>query len=149
MTATRVDIHQTAPSAYRALISVEADLKTRTLEPILIELVKFRASQINGCAFCLDMHAHDARRAGETEQRLFVLAGWRECALFSDRERAALAWCEHLTQIATDGAPDAAYDALRPHFSDTEIGDLTLLTGMINLWNRVAIGTAMHPPVRR
>ena len=111
-----------------------------------IELVKMRASQINGCAFCLDMHSKDARRGGETEQRLYLLNAWRESPLYTPRERAALGWTESLTRVADTGAPDADYDALLPHFSTAEIANLTVLVGMINLWNRVAIGTrAVHP----
>ena len=148
MTDSRINLHRTAPDAYAALRGVETYLRSSTLEPTLVELVKLRASQINGCAFCLDMHSHDARKGGETEQRLYVLNAWRESRLYNDRERAALDWCEHLTRLSTDGAPGAAYDALRAQFNDREIADLTVLTGMINLWNRVAIGTAMQPPVR-
>ncbi len=148
MTEPRINLHRTAPDAYAALRGVETYLKSSPLEPALVELVKLRASQINGCLFCLDMHSHDARKGGETEQRLYVLNGWRESHLYSDRERSALNWCEHLTRLGTDGVPDAAYDASRTHFTDREIADLTVLTGMINLWNRVAIGTAMQPPAR-
>lgn len=148
MSESRINLHRTAPDAYAALRGVETYLRSSSLEPALVELVKMRASQINGCLFCLDMHSHDARKSGETEQRLYVLNGWRESRLYTDRERAALAWCEHLTRLSVEGAPDAAYDALRAHFTDREIADLTVLTGMINLWNRVAIGTAMQPPVR-
>ena len=131
-----------APDAYAALRNVEAYLHNCGLEHSLLHLLKMRASQINHCTFCLDMHSREARRNGETEQRLYLLPGWRESPLYNDRERAALAWTEHLTNIARDGAPEAAFQALKRHFSDKEIADLTVLAGMINLWNRVAIGLA-------
>jgi AhpD family alkylhydroperoxidase len=141
----RATLKDLSPVAYQALSAVEAYLKGCGLEPALIELVKLRASQINGCAFCLDMHSRDARKGGETEQRLYVLPAWREAPFYNAREQAALAWTEHLTRVATDGAPDAAYAALEAVFSRKEIADLTLLIGQINLWNRVAIGGGMHP----
>jgi AhpD family alkylhydroperoxidase len=149
MSQSRSNPIQHLPEAYAALSQVEAGLRASGLDKAVLGLVKMRASQINGCAFCLDMHSHDARAAGETEQRLYLLNGWREAPVFTDREKAALAWCEHLTRVASDGAPDAVYDALRPHFSDTEIANLTLLVGMINLWNRIVIGSGMQPQVRR
>ena len=137
---------QVAPDAYRALSGVEAYIRGCGLEKKLVELVKMRASQINGCAFCLDMHSRDARRDGETERRLYLLNAWREAPLYSDRERAALAWTEHLTLVATQGAPAAveAHDRLASVFSEIEIANLTVLIGMINLWNRVAIGGGFH-----
>jgi AhpD family alkylhydroperoxidase len=146
MSHQRLDFKTAAPQAYAALSGVERYIQSCGLEKKLIELVKMRASQINGCAFCLDMHSRDARSHGETEQRLYVLTAWRESPLYSPRERAALAWTECLTRVATDGAPDDAYAALEPHFSPKERVDLTVLIGMINLWNRLAIGvSAQHP----
>ena len=147
MTETsRVSMTDSAPGAYAALAAVEAYLQRCGLERPLIELVKLRASQINGCAFCLDMHSKDARRGGETEQRLYLLNAWRESPLYTPRERAALGWTESLTRVADTGAPDADYAALLPHFDAAAIANLTVLVGMINLWNRVAIGTrAVHP----
>jgi AhpD family alkylhydroperoxidase len=115
------------------------------LEPGLQELVKIRASQINGCAHCLDMHTRDARKKGETEQRLYLLSVWRECALYTPRERAALAWTEALTLIAQQGAPDDAYAALKANFADEEQVKLTLLINVINGWNRIAVGFALAP----
>jgi len=106
-----------------------------------------RASQINGCAYCLDMHSRDARSHGETEQRLYVLNAWRESPLYSPRERVALAWTECLTRVATEGAPDDAYAALEAEFSPRETVDLSVLIGMINLWNRLAIGVRLQHPV--
>jgi AhpD family alkylhydroperoxidase len=115
------------------------------LPKILIELVKMRASQINGCAYCLEVHSKDARKAGETEARLDLLNAWREAPHYSPTERAALAWTEALTNVSTTHAPDADYSALRAHFSEKEIVDLTYLVGMINFWNRLAIGMRYVP----
>jgi AhpD family alkylhydroperoxidase len=140
MSNERLRALQIAPDAYNALWNVEKYLAQCGLDHKIMLLVKMRASQINGCAYCLDMHSRDARKAGESERRLYVLDAWRESSLYSARERAALAWAESLTHIAATHAPDADFDALRPHFSEKEIIDLTVLAGMINLWNRVAIG---------
>jgi AhpD family alkylhydroperoxidase len=134
-----------APDGYASLRGVEAYLRRSGLPHRLMELVKMRASQINGCAFCLDMHSKDARQRGESEQRLYVLDGWREAPLYTPAERAALAWTEALTRVADTRAPDADYEALKPHFSEKEIVDLTILIGMINLWNRFAIGMRYVP----
>jgi AhpD family alkylhydroperoxidase len=134
-----------APDGYQALRAVEVYLAKCGLPKRLIELVKFRASQINGCAYCLDVHSKDARKAGETEQRLYLLDAWRESPHFTPAKRAALAWTEALTRVAETHAPDAAYAALREHFSDKEIVDLTYLIGMINFWNRLAIGMRYVP----
>lgn len=110
------------------------------LEPALIELVLMRVSQINGCAYCLDMHSKDARAAGETEQRLYVLPAWRETRLFNERERIALQWAEELTELATrEAVPDALYQHAREHFEEAELVDLTLLVVAINGWNRINI----------
>jgi AhpD family alkylhydroperoxidase len=142
----RLDFRATAPQAYAAVSAVERYIQSCGLEKSLIELVKMRASQINGCAYCLDMHSRDARHHGETEQRLYVLTAWRESPLYSPRERAALAWTECLTKVATEGAPDDAYAALEAHFSPKEIVEVSILIGLINLWNRLAIGMrAQHP----
>ena len=116
------------------------------LEPSLMELVKIRASQIKGCAFCLNMHAAEARKAGETERRIYLLDAWRDSPLYSDRERAALAWTEALTRLAETNAPDDAYRALKARFSDEEQVALTLLIVVINGWNRIQVGfRAVHP----
>ena len=111
------------------------------LEPALVQLVLMRVSQINGCAYCLDMHSRDARKGGETEQRLYVLSAWEESPAFTDRERAALRWTECLTRLPSEGAPDDVYAALEAQFSQPEIANLTVLIGMINLWNRIAISS--------
>jgi AhpD family alkylhydroperoxidase len=136
-----------APGAYQALRGVENYLQHCGLEKSLIELVKMRGSQINGCAYCLDMHGKDARRLGETEQRLYLLNAWRESPLYSDRERAALAWTEALTLIADTHAPDDVYEEVKAQFSEAELVNLTVLIGQGNLWNRLAIGFRSQHPV--
>lgn len=141
----RMTLPTAAPAAYQALAGVEAYLRDCGLETSLYELVKLRASQINQCAFCIDMHSKDARNAGETEQRLYLLNAWREAPLYSEREQAALAWTEHLTRLPSDGAPEEAYQRLRAVFSDTEIANLTVLIGMINMWNRIGVGFHLAP----
>jgi len=142
---TRISLPHAAPGAYRALSEVETYIRGCGLDQSLIELVKLRASQINGCAFCIDMHSKDARRGGETEQRLYLLNAWREAPFYTEREQAALAWTEHLTRLSTDGAPAAAYDRLASVFSPAEIANLTVLIGLINLWNRIGVGFQLSP----
>jgi AhpD family alkylhydroperoxidase len=145
MHAERLRPDEIAPDGYKALRAVEAYLARSGLPKSLIELVKMRASQINGCAYCLDVHSRDARKAGETEPRLYLLNAWREAPHYSPAERAALAWTEALTNVSTTRAPNQDYEALRAHFSDKEIVDLTYLIGMINFWNRLAIGMRYLP----
>lgn len=124
--------------AVQPLLALSKNIKSGTLEPALIELVLMRVSQINGCAYCLDMHSKDARAAGETEQRLYVLAGWREAPFYSERERAAFAWAEALTRLAPgDSVPDALYEEVSRQFNEKELVDLTLLVTNINAWNRI------------
>ena len=127
---------------FRALIGMSVPPDSG-LEPKLLELVKLRASQINGCAFCLDMHTKDARAMGETEQRLYLLPAWRETELYTDRERAALAWTEALTEIADERVPDEVYAEVRPHFSDDELAYLTLAVVAINSFNRFNVALRM------
>ena len=146
MTTDRIDAHKAAPDAMKAMLGVEAHIQACGLEQSLIELVKMRASQINGCAFCLDMHSKDARKNGETEQRLYLLNAWRESHLYSPRERAALAWTESLTWIARAHPSQEAFEEARRHFSDEELTNLTLLICQINSWNRFAIGFAYQHP---
>jgi AhpD family alkylhydroperoxidase len=136
----RLDYASVLPAAPQALLAVEKVIASSSLEPTLLELVKIRASQINGCAFCLDMHTKDARAIGEDEQRLHLVAVWREASCFSERERAALAWSEAVTLLPESGAPDDVYDALRPVFAEEEIVALTLAIGLINVWNRLSVG---------
>jgi AhpD family alkylhydroperoxidase len=141
----RLNIFQVAPEGTKAMMAVEAAIGNSGLDRGLAELVKLRASQINGCAFCIHMHATDAVKHGESPMRIHLLDAWRESPLFTDRERAVLAWTESLTRVAEMGAPDADYAALKSHFSDAEIGNLTLLIGAINLWNRTQVGlSAVH-----
>jgi AhpD family alkylhydroperoxidase len=136
----RMNMAQAAPEAMKAMRGLEVYLAKCSIEKPLIELVKMRASQMNGCAYCLDMHSKDARAAGETEQRLYLLDAWREAPFYSPRERAALAWTEALTLVARTHAPDEAYEEARAHFSEKELADLTLAIVAINGWNRIAIG---------
>lgn len=135
-----------APDLIKALVGLEAVITAGGLEPGLGELVRLRASQINGCAMCIHMHAIEARSQGETEMRIFMLDAWRESPLYTDRERAALAWTESLTKIAKTNAPDADYELVKSQFSEAEIVNLTVLIGAINLWNRLQISArAIHP----
>lgn len=135
------------PTIYKALSALEMQLQAGGLEKSLYELVKIRASQINGCAFCIHMHTTDARKAGESEMRIYLLDAWRESPCFSPRERAALAWTEALTHVSVTHAPDADYAEVAKHFSPAEQVVLTSLIGMINSWNRLAIGFRMVPKV--
>jgi AhpD family alkylhydroperoxidase len=142
----RLDPFKTAPGVFNAMRDLSNRATNCGLEHSLQELVKTRASQINGCAFCLHMHTRDARAAGETEERLHLLSAWRESPLYTERERAALAWTEALTLIADRGAPDDVYNDLKACFTEEEIVELTLLINTINSWNRFAIGfRAVHP----
>jgi AhpD family alkylhydroperoxidase len=141
----RLDFYKASPDAIKAMLALSASVAKLGLEPALLELVKLRASQINGCAFCIDMHATDARKGGETERRLYAVSAWRETPFFTPRERAALAWTEAVTQISTVGAPDAAYEALSAQFTDKERMDLTLAIAAINGWNRLAIAFRKMP----
>jgi AhpD family alkylhydroperoxidase len=134
----RIDFTRISPGAYKAMAGVEAYVRGCGLEPTLLKLVKVRASQINGCAFCIDMHWKEARAAGETEQRLYGLGAWEESPYYTDRERAALRWTEAVTLVAEGHVPDAAFDAVRPHFDDKQLADLTLAITTINAWNRLS-----------
>ena len=141
----RIEYHKVAPGITAAMSGLERYLAECGLEPSLLELVKLRASQINGCAYCIDMHTKDARARGETEQRLYALNAWRETPFYTDRERAALAWTEALTLIANSHAPDDVYELARQRFSEKELADLTLAIIAINGWNRLAIGFRTVP----
>jgi AhpD family alkylhydroperoxidase len=136
-----------APQAIQAMLALEASLKASGIEQRILEFVKLRASQINGCAYCIHMHATDMRKAGETEMRLYMLNAWRESSLYTPRERAALAWTEALTLVAQTGAPDADYDLVKAEFTEGEQVNLTLMIGAINAWNRLAIGMRADHPV--
>ena len=128
-----------APDAYKALSAVQEYVNKCGLEQSLVELVKLRASQINGCAWCIDMHTKDARAAGETEQRLYLLSAWREAPFYSARERAALAWTEAVTRVATGEVPDEVYEAASTEFSEKELVDLNVAVIAINSWNRMNV----------
>jgi AhpD family alkylhydroperoxidase len=130
---------QAAPGAYKAMLQLVEYVHNSGLEESLLSLVEMRASQINGCAFCLDMHTKDARAAGESEQRLYLLPAWREAPFYSERERAALEWTEALTLITEDHVPDEVYERVRPHFTDEELANLSLAITTINAFNRLNV----------
>jgi AhpD family alkylhydroperoxidase len=134
-----------APATMKAMVAVEGAIRASGLDTTILDLVKLRASQINGCAYCLAMHASEARNQGETEMRITMLPAWRESTLFSDRERAALAWTEALTLLAATRAPDEDWAQVRAQFSDAEIVQLTFAVGAINLWNRLQVGLRATP----
>ena len=136
---TRIDYYKVAPGGVKAVYALEQYLRTTELPHPLIELVKLRASLMNGCAYCVDIHTKDARAKGETEQRLYAVPVWRETPFFSPRERAALAWTEAVTDIGHGGVSDALYDEARAQFSDKELVDLTVAVIAINAWNRLAV----------
>ncbi len=137
--ATRLNYVKVAPGAYRAMSQLEHYVKNCGLEVSLIELVKIRASQVNGCAYCIDRHTKDARAAGESEQRIYLLSTWREAPFYTERECAALEWTEALTLIANDHVPDEIYQRVKLHFTDEELVNLTLAVVTINAWNRLVI----------
>lgn len=143
--SARLDFYKASPNAIKAMLELEEHIGKSTLEKPLRELVRLRASQLNGCAFCIDMHAADARKGGESERRLAILCVWQETTLFSARERAALAWTESLTLVAATHVPDAAWEEVRAQFNDAELADLTLLITAINGWNRFAIAFRKLP----
>jgi AhpD family alkylhydroperoxidase len=141
----RID-YKTAPhGAAQAMSAVDRYVKQSGLEPRLVELVKMRASMINGCAYCIDMHSKDARAEGETEQRLYALSAWRETPFFSERERAALEWTESVTLVSQTHVPDDIYERVRQHFNEVELINLTLAVIAINGWNRLAISFRAVP----
>lgn len=142
---TRLDFYTADPAIMKALMGVENQIAKGSLDILLKELVRLRASQINGCAFCLDMHVTDAVKAGESSRRLATVAAWRETPFFSDRERAALEWTEALTLVSHDHVPDTVWDAVRPHFTDAELMELTAVITSINSWNRFAIAFRKMP----
>ncbi len=141
----RLDYGQIAAGARDAMLGVERYVHGAGLEPALLELVRIRASQINGCAYCLDMHTKDARQRGEKEQRLYAVAAWDEAPFFTERERAALAWTEAVTLVSQTHVPDQAYEAARRHFGEKELVDLTLAIVAINGWNRLAVAFRTVP----
>jgi AhpD family alkylhydroperoxidase len=136
---TRISYKNVDPKAPQLLLAVEAHIRASKLESKLLHLVKMRASQINGCAFCLDMHSKDARADGESEQRLYSLDAWHEAPYYNDRERAALEWTEAVTTLSNGHAPDSVFEKVRAHFREDEIVALTLSIAMINAWNRLNV----------
>jgi AhpD family alkylhydroperoxidase len=135
----RLHYAKLAPKAVEALYAVERYVRNSGLEPLLLELVKLRASQINGCAYCVDMHTKDARAHGETEQRLYAAPVWKEAPFFTERERAALAWAEAVTLVSRDHVPDEIYEQVRREFDEKQLVDLTMAVIAINGWNRLAV----------
>jgi len=141
----RLDYSKAAPGVYDAMDALDQYLAGSSLDRRLLYLVQLRASQLNGCAYCIDMHWKDLRVLEQIEQRLYSLDAWRECPWYTERERAALAWTEAVTFVANGHVPDAVYDEARPHFSETELADLTLAISSINAWNRLSIAARLTP----
>ena len=145
----RFNYAKAAPGAYKAMLGLDQYLEDCALEESLLHLIGLRASQINGCAYCLDMHWKDLRTSGEQEQRLYSLDAWRECPYYTERERAALAWTEAVTLITAGHVPDAVYEEALAHFSEKELSDLTLAVTVINTWNRLSIAARTVPGAYR
>ncbi len=149
----RIHYMRVSPGAYHAMLELEEYLHDCGLEESLLNLIKLRASQINGCAYCLDMHWKDLRVLGESEQRLYSLDAWQESPYYTDRERAALAWTEAVTRVSETHVPDEVYEEAKKHFSEKELADLTVAVAAINAWNRLAISgrtmPGMYQPVKR
>ncbi|HEV8606144.1 MAG TPA: carboxymuconolactone decarboxylase family protein [Tepidisphaeraceae bacterium] len=142
---SRFNYVKSAPGTYKAMLGLEQYLHQCGLEEPLLHLIKLRASQINGCAYCIDMHWKDLRSIGENEQRLYSLDAWRECPYYTDRERAALAWTDAVTLITDGHVSDSVYEEVRPHFSEKELADLTFAIAAINSWNRLSIASRTVP----
>src|SRR5579863_3000354 len=141
----RLNYAKAAPDGYKAMLGLELYQRKCGLEESLLHLIKLRASQINGCAFCLDMHWKDLRAIGESEQRLYSLDAWEDSPYYTDRERAALAWTDSVTRIAETHAPDGVYERVRKHLSEKELADITFAVATINAWNRLAIAGRTTP----
>ena len=141
----RISYTEAAEGALKAMYGLETYLRHSSIEPMLLHLLKFRVSQINGCAYCLDMHSKDLRALGETEQRLYLLDAWRESPFYTDRERAALEWAEALTLVGESHVPDDVFEKVKAQFSDKEIIDLTMAIVTINGWNRISIAFRTTP----
>jgi AhpD family alkylhydroperoxidase len=145
MPTSRVNYAQVAPHTFKALLGLEKSMGESSLDKSLHELIKIRASQLNACAYCIDLHTRDAIKLGETPRRIFALSAWYETPFFTGRERAALLWTETLTLLAEKGAPEAIYNQVAEHFSERELADLTFAIATINAWNRFGVGFAMQP----
>jgi AhpD family alkylhydroperoxidase len=141
----RMNVASLAPDGYKTFVGVERYLAASSIDHKLLHMIKLRASQINGCAYCIDMHWKDAIAIGETEQRLYMLDAWEESPFYSEKERAALRWTEALTRITDGHASNEVWESVRPHFSEKELADLTLAIAMINAWNRLAISSRSTP----
>lgn len=141
----RIDLMRGNTKFFQPLLAMQSIIEAGGLDAKLLHLVQMRASQINGCAYCLDMHSKDARAAGETEQRLYGLEAWRETPYYSERERAALEWTEAVTLVSATHVPDSVYEAVRAHFSEEEIKTLTFAVAMINMWNRLNVSLRTVP----
>jgi AhpD family alkylhydroperoxidase len=144
----RIAYYQVAPEGIKALQGIDPYFKSSNIEPRLRALVELRTSQINGCAYCVDMHSRQAREHGETQQRLDCLPVWRETSFYDDRERAALAWAESVTNVSHTGTPDDVYEEVKKQFSEKDLVDLTLVISVMNAWNRIAIGFRQGPAKR-
>ena len=145
----RIEFEKVVPAAMRAMLNLEQYVRAAGLEPGLIELVKLRASYLNGCAYCVDMHTQDARAAGEAEQRLYAVPVWRETPFFTARERSALAWTEAVTELGRGGVPDALFEEVRRQFTEAELVNLTMAVIAINGWNRLAVSFRSEPGAYR
>ena len=141
----RIHYMKVSSGAYHVLLELEKYLRECGLEETLLNLIKLRASQINGCAYCLDMHWKDLRALGENEQRLYSLDAWQESPYYSDRERAALAWAEAVTRVSETHVPDEVYEEAKKHFTEKELADLTIAAATINMWNRLLIAGRKKP----
>ena len=142
----RLQYHAAAPELLKAVATLNREVDNCGLERSLLHMIKLRASQINGCSYCVDMHSREAMQDGETQQRVFLVSAWKESPLFSERERAALAWTETVTKISEGGVGDELYDRTLKHFSEEELTKLTVAVGMINVWNRLCVSFhALHP----
>lgn len=141
----RLNPYKIAPQAYPAVAALQKYVDSCGLERPLLELVRMRASQINGCAYCLDMHTKDARALGETEQRLYLISAWRESPFYTDRERAALEWTEAVTLVSETHVPDEVYERVKQHFTPQELVNLTAAIAMINTWNRLSVAFRAVP----
>ena len=145
----RIDFNRVSPRAFQAMFGLQRYVNESGLDPALLRLMEMRASQINGCAYCLDMHSKDVRAAGESEQRLYVLDAWRETDFYSARERAALEWTEALTLVSRDHVPDHVFAAVREHFNEEELVNLSLAVVAINGWNRLNVAFETLPASAR
>jgi AhpD family alkylhydroperoxidase len=144
-TTSRIDIRKISPKSYEPILGLERYIHSVGFEDRFLELIKLRASQINGCAYCVDMHARRLRELGEPNERLDAVAAWSEGPFFNDRERAALAWTEAVTLLSADHVPDSAFDAARAQFDETELVNLTMVVATINVWNRLAVAFRAVP----